>query len=939
VKCCIALAALAGALLATPVVAQQSIDHASISGHVADPTGRAAGGARVSARHSATGITVIRVVRDDGRFRLANLRPGIWDVMVEQAGFEPEQRRVVVVPGSAFDIDVTLRVAGVRAGVLVTAASPLVETARTQSSSTLSPAEVSDLPLNGRQFLDLALLVPGVAPANVSSTQLFPETSAVPGISLSVNGQRNLSNSVVVDGVSANDDAAGLSGITYGVDAIEQVQVVTSGGQAELGRAMSGHVSIVTKSGTNELRGTAYGFVRDDSLNARNPLTGTTLPMDQWQFGGSAGGPLAQNGTFFFANAERRNLDQTGVSTISSGNVALINARLAAVGYGGPEVVTGLYPSPVDTTNVLGKVDHRTAGGTQFGFRYSFYDVGAINSRGAGGLSSPTASTSLANDDNSFGLSMTSLLGARTVLEARAQYTVGDLNAPPSDLVGPAVSIAGVAAFGRSSTSPTARLNRMTQLAAALSRQAGAHAVRAGTEFIANIDGIEYPRAARGSYAFSSMANFLAGAYNNAGFTQTFAVDTAAQSSPNFGVFVQDEWKVSSAVTLNLGLRYDAQWIDTVSVDADNLSPRLGMTWAPTASRRTLVRLNAGTYYDRVPLRAVANALLSAGNTTDVTSLQQIAISLSPTQAGAPVFPSILAAPVPTVTLPNLTTMDLGLQNARSQQVAAEFEQQIGGATVVTAGYHYLRGRDLLMAINQNVPQCQPSGNNNGCRPISAYANNSQYAAAGSSSYHGLHVTLARRPMGWGHYRVSYTLAKSMNNVGEFFFSGPIDPFDLSKDWARADSDRRHQLVMFASATAPETRGDSGWERLVHGFQASVMLQAYSALPLNITSGVTTLQGTAGRPIVDGEFIPRNDGKLDDFFSFNARLSRTFTFGSRTRLELMAEAFNLTNHTNAITRNGNFGTGAYPDNPAPGFGNITAVGEPRSVQVGARVRY
>lgn len=938
-KTLIASAVVAGVLLGVPVRAQQSIDQASIGGRVADGSGGVVSSATIAARHVDTGTTVSGATTDDGRFRLANLKPGAWDLVVERTAFEPYRRRLVLLPGSAFELEVTLDVASVRTGVVVTAHSPLVETARTQSSSTLTPAEVSELPLNGRQFLDLALLVPGVAPANVSSTQLFPETSAVPGITLSVNGQRNLSNSVVVDGLSANDDAAGLSGITYGVDAIEQVQVVTSGGQAELGRAMSGHVSIVTRSGTNALRGTMYGFVRDDRLNARNALTGTTLPMDQWQFGGSLGGPLVQDRTFYFANAERRNLDQTGVATISNTNVALINAKLAAVGYGGPKVETGLYPNPVDTTNVLGKVDHRTAGGTQLGFRYSFYDVSAINSRGAGGLTSPTASSSLANDDNAFGVSLTTLLNSRTVLEARAQYTVGDLDAPPSDLIGPAVSIAGVATFGRSSSSPTGRLNRMTQVSAAVSRHAGAHALRAGAEAIVNVDRIEFPRAARGSYAFSSMANFLAGTYNNSGFTQTFGDDSVSQSNPNAGFFVQDEWKVSSSVTLNLGLRYDAQWLETVGLDADNLSPRLGLSWAPTASRRSLLRVNAGTYYDRVPLRAVANALLSAGNTTDVTALRQIAVGLSPTQAGAPVFPNILPAPVPTVTLPNLTTMDGGLQNGRSKQFAAEFEQQVGEATVVTAGYHYLRGRDLLMAINQNVPSCPPSGNNNGCRPISTYANNSQYSAAGSSTYHGLHVTLARRPMGWGHYRVSYTLAKSMNNLGEFFFSGPIDPFDLSKDWGRADSDRRHQLVMFASASAPETRGDSVWDRLVHGFQASVMLQAYSALPLNVTSGVTTVQGTAGRPIVDGQFIPRNDGTLDDFLSLNARLSRTFALGPRARLELMAEAFNLTNHVNAVTRNGNFGSGAYPDNPAPGFGNVTAVGEPRSFQFGARVRF
>ena len=146
--------------------------------------------------------------------------------------------------------------------------------------------------MNGRNFLDLALLVPGVSPTNVASTQLFPETSAVPGVSLSVGSQRNLSNNFIVDGLSANDDAAGLSGITYGVDAIEQFQVVTSGGQAELGRALGGYVNVVTKSGTNALRGTVYDYIRDDRFNAANALSGATLPMNQSQYGGSLGGPI-----------------------------------------------------------------------------------------------------------------------------------------------------------------------------------------------------------------------------------------------------------------------------------------------------------------------------------------------------------------------------------------------------------------------------------------------------------------------------------------------------------------------------------------------------------------------------------------------------------------------------------------------------------------------
>ena len=133
--------------------------------------------------------------------------------------------------------------------------------------------------------------MPGVSPTNVASTQLFPETSAVPGVRLSVGSQRNLSNNFIVDGLSANDDAAGLSGITYGVDAVEQFQVVTSGGQAELGRALGGYVNVVTRSGTNAAARDVYDYFRDDRFNAPNALSGTKLPMSQSQFGGKPGRP------------------------------------------------------------------------------------------------------------------------------------------------------------------------------------------------------------------------------------------------------------------------------------------------------------------------------------------------------------------------------------------------------------------------------------------------------------------------------------------------------------------------------------------------------------------------------------------------------------------------------------------------------------------------
>ena len=268
--------ALAGMLLASAATgwAQQSIDYASVSGRVTDPSGAVVPGAAVAARHQQTNLVATAITDRDGRFRFPYLRVGPYEVTVHAGGFGDATRPLTLTAGAAFELPVTLLVGGLDSTVVVNAEATVLEAARSQIAGTVSQAEVQSLPLNGRNFLEVALLIPGVSPTNIASTQLFPETSAVPGISLSINSQRNLSNNFIVDGLSANDDAAGLSGITYGVDAVEQVQVITSSGQAELGRALGGYINVVTRSGTNTFHGTIYDYIRDDRFNASNPLVG-----------------------------------------------------------------------------------------------------------------------------------------------------------------------------------------------------------------------------------------------------------------------------------------------------------------------------------------------------------------------------------------------------------------------------------------------------------------------------------------------------------------------------------------------------------------------------------------------------------------------------------------------------------------------------------------
>ena len=518
-------------------------------------------------------------------------------------------------------------------------------------------------------------------------------------------------------------------------------------------------------------------------------------------------------------------------------------------------------------------------------------------------------------------------LSPRMFNETRGQFTRSSLSALPTDGAGPAVSISGIASFGTLSGSPTGRVDNLYEVVDNLSYQSGAHALRAGVDFLYNDLTITFPRTINGSYSFSSLANFLNGTYNSAGYTQTFGTKMVAQTNPNVGFYAQDEWKFNSRLTFNIGIRYDLQFLKTIATDTNNVSPRAGFAWSPFGNRRTVVRGGYGLYYDRVALRALANALLSSGNTTNITSTSQLSVSLSPTQTGAPIFPAILPPTgLPTGVLVNFSTMNPHMQNAYSEQGSLEIEQQLGRRSTISAGYEHLRGLHLIVSVNQNVPTCAAAGTNNGCRPNPNYANNSQYNSLADSHYDGLHISFVQRPVKWGNYRVSYTYSKALDNVGEFFFSAPINNYNIWQDYGRSDDDQRHRVVVDGAVHS-------------HGFELSGMLQYYSALPLNITSGVNTIQGTAGRPIVNGAFIGRNAGMGTELFTVNARLSRTFRVTDRYTLEGLFEGFNILNHRNDLTKNGAFGAGAYPSTPSATFGQVTAVNDPRVLQLALRVRF
>lgn len=910
------------------VPAQQTVTSATLTGRVEDQNGASVVGASLVATHLDRNQAWTTTSDGEGRYRFANLVVGPYEIKVEQSGFTASLRRLVLMVGQTVDINVKLQVAGVSERVEIAGDVPLVEAARTQITGTIVPREIDALPLNGRNYLDLALLVPGVSRTNTGSNQRFAETSAVPGTGISIAGQRNLNNSFVIDGLSSNDDAAGLSGSFYSQEVIREFQAITSGGIAEYGRASGGVVNIITQSGANQWRGKAYGFLRNQRLDARNPLARSKDPLTQEQYGATIGGPIVKDRTFFFTNFEQTRENRAGFITIRSENVTAINRELDRIGYQGRRIETGEFPTGQDSSNLFARIDHRIGNRNQLAARYNFYDISSANSRTVGGLNSISRGSNLENRDQTLSVNNITTISPRIVNDLRLQYTRSRLQAPVNDEIGPAINISGVASFGTATFSPLGRDIDLYEVSDSISTQKGKHATKAGLDYLHNRVDILFPGAFQGVYTFSSLDNLQAGRYIN--FQQAFGRESQFQSNPNLGMFVQTEWRVRPTFTVNAGLRYDLQWLpDPIATDMNNVSPRLGIAYSP-GDRRTVIRAGAGVYYDRIPLRATSNALQRDGINYKVAVL-------SFGQPGAPVFPNVLPS-FPANLLTSITSINPEISNSSSYHVNLQVERQLDSRSSVSVAYLHLRGLHLIMSRNVNVPTLSAAdaaarGIPNLGRPDPNFANIGRFESTGDSYYDGMTVSFNRRAATWASVRVSYTLSKAIDTAGNFFFSSPQNNFDIRDERGLSDNDQRHRLTV-SGLLESRARGDSALSKAFNEFQLSYIFTYESGYPFTLQTGTDRNFDTSvnDRPVGVG----RNTGKSFDFSSLDLRLSRRFSVTERVWIEGIAEMFNTLNRTNFQLPNRVFGPGS---TPLASFGQPTAAGDARQVQFGLRVGF
>lgn len=915
----------------TPVRAQQTVASATLSGHIEDVNGAAVSGAVVKVTSLDTNQNQTTESDAEGRYRFSYLPVGTYRLTIESAGFAQLNKEVVLNVGQSLDVPVKLSISGIAETVAVASGVPLVEAARTQLAETVLPREINSLPLNGRNYLDLALLVPGVSRTNTGANQRFAETSAVAGTGISVAGQRNLNNSFVVDGLSANDDAADLAGTFYSQEVIREFQVVTSGGIAEFGRASSGVVNVVTQSGTNDWRGRLYGFFRNQRLDARNPLAPVKDLLTQTQYGATAGGPLRRDRTFFFANFEQTRRHDSNVITISPAHLGTINRRLDQVNYSGPRIETGVVPGGFDATNIFARIDHQVSGANLLSARYSRYQISALNSRNVGGLNAVSRGAALADRDQTVSASEVATLTPATINEARFQFTRSRLNAPLNDETGPAVNISGVANFGTATFSPLGRDAGLLEMSDNLSTQRGTHSFKSGADLLYNRVRILFPGALQGVYTFTSLANFLSGNYSS--LQQAFGAPAQFQSNPNVGGFVQDEWKPRRNLTINAGLRYDVQFLPhPVATDTNNFAPRIGIAYSP-GDHRTVVRAGFGIYFDRIPLRATSNALQRDGS-------KYVVAQLAPADAGAPIFPNVLSAlPTNLPTRPNITRIDPHIKNSYSEQANLQVERELPGHASLSIGYIHLRGLHIIASRNANVPtlsavEARRRGIANLGRPDASFGNISRFEAAGDSYYDGMVVAFNRRLARWTSMRASYTLSKSIDTAGNFFFSTPQNNFNLRDERGRSDNDQRHRLMLSGTLEAPTGGHATGLGRALENFQLSYIFSYASRLPFNIVTGNDRNFDTNNNDRPAG--VGRNTGRGFDFSSLDLRLNRQFHLTEHVHLEVLVEGFNVLNRSNFSVPNNVFGTG---QTPLATFGQPTAAADPRQFQLGLRLGF
>ena len=953
----------------------------TIAGTVRDGTGAVLQGAAVTIRNVATGASRSAATDSDGRYRIANVDSGEYELRAALPGFKTVIRtQVVVSVGGTTDTDVEMTIGEVAEAVTVEAEAPLIEPGKTDLSRVVTTREIESLPIAGRNFVDFVKLSSGVALGreNVGGGA-FKEPDVGVGSAaaprLSFGGQPELNTMIQVDGADNVQTFTGLPRATPSQEAAKEFRVLNSTYLAEYGRALGGFVNIVTKSGTNQGHGSAYEFWMNDALAARSILNRPGEDtLEQNQFGGTFGGPITLDRTFFFGNYEGQLRKQSNrFSQVVLDNLALLNSV---------RVPLGLRPETTDQVldnhynSFLVKLDHHFSQMHTLSVRYNFLDSQTDNFLGGGGRASPTSSTARNNltRDQALVGNAVSVLSPRLVNEARVQFArrTFDFSAAFNE---PSLDISNFIIMGKSTSDVDFYAESRLQLADSVTWTAGAHQAKAGVDInVLNNDAtwnlffparIVFPNLT----AFSTFSPvvfwwpYLATAPSYPGISPTWTqavpsewVDDTAFSfnHSSYGFFAQDQLKAGERLTLTYGVRYDFEHYPSRYIsdtDLNNVQPRVGAAYA--YSKRGVVRAGYGIFHDRLAssVGQLFNATewSSGGNLANTRALFPTAANIQGrfeqrTVAG----PAAVAAAraflatglVPPAGVKGLAdTLDAAIDTPYSHQASAQVTQEIGSGWAVSGSYVFVGARDLLGHTgNLNAVQSGtlPTG-----KPILGGRIYPDVGAlfvqtnTGESSYHGGTFELQKRFSAGYSLHGSYTLSKARTNVDSLAnLSDLPEQLDPDAEFGPSRQDIRHRFTLSAFGQLSEQT------RVVGSLKISGVVTLESGRHYNIFVGSDA--NADGNPNTDRPgLVGRNSYEGPGYASVDLRVGREFALSGRARLDVSVDLFNLFNRTNVKDVNTVWGTTDINTPPAPqfGFGTPRDVFNPFQTQIGAKLKF
>jgi len=936
----------------------QATASSSLQGTVTDKTQAVVTKAEVTLTNKDTGAVRTTAVNNAGEYRFDLVPAGTYNVKVVATGFSrAEAKDVRMQVGGTTTQNFTLQPGGVSETVEVTAAAPLVDQAKTDVSLNISPEQIEDLPLNGRDFGNLAYLAPGVKP--VDSYDPTKNRISVFGI----NGASGRNVNLTVDGIDNKDNTVGGPVMQLPLEAVQEFKISTQRFSAANGRSEGAAIELVTKSGSNNWHGAAYGFFRDQALNAidfeSSQNGGSKPPYSRQQFGGRFGGPLKKDKLFFTFELERQREhtsipeDPTAFKELSL--VTALGAQPASV-----------IPTPYFDWRYHGKLDYTFNSKHNAYLSYSAQSNNGLNDQSAG-TSDLTAGNFTKNELQLISLALTSNLSSTVINTGNVGFQYWN-NLIDSQTKTNTITFPGSISFGTNTNVPQQSIQRKWQFKDDLSIIRGHHNFKTGFDYL-------WEPTLGGFFEFNptleldfsqapSAITLLPNKFATPGLVTSMSATSGDPSftlpggTKMFGLYFQDTWKATNRLTVDLGLRWDKDYnlIGGTAVTKsrtfqelkaigsplaasvphdDNLdfSPRVGFAYDLTGGGKHILRGGYGIYYGQIflniPLFMIQqqNATIFQGtfalaNPTDI--VPGTAIQLQNWRFGIDPLP--ILPPASSSLAPGATgrLMDPNYRNPYSQAFNFGYTWQLTPHSVIEAEYVHELGLHESKTINVN-----PVNPATGTRPLSA-----AFAAAGvpvlgriddeqsigRSRYDGFNLSYRQRM--WQHFSMeaNYTLAKASaykGNAAAFRNrpSLPNDPFNAA-DFGPVPNDERHHITVDGTVDLP-------W-----GIRFSPIMIFGSARPYDSNIGytlgfgsgfgvanivvdnsdpnnLTKYKGSANAAAVRAclaagtcHFLGFDSFRGSPFFQLDSRVSKTIKIKEKMKVEALAQLFNMTNRAN-----------------------------------------